>query len=223
MLFCLVSGGANPRVLKGSLGYLVEEAGRTDERDTVFARNRSLPLGSEAYKKYYKHHPQKEERDAERRLKGVPLGKAGAIDGGYRPNIAMMESAFQTPEMLGSYAEPEPFSGEPPANLTPDKATRIVKGWAKHIGADLVGVCRVNELWAYSHRGEIHFDNWEDWGKAISDRLPYAVVMATEMDYAVVGGGPHTPCVVESAANYAKGTFITTILVQWFCTDGISI
>jgi hypothetical protein len=31
--------------------------------------------------------------------------------------------------------------------------------------------------------------------------LPYAVVIATEMDLENVGAGPHTPALVESSAN----------------------
>ena len=53
-------------------------------------------------------------------------------------------------------------------------------------------------------------------GKEIDDPLPYAVVIATEMDLENVGAGPHTPALVESSANYALGAYITTILAQWF-------
>ncbi|MHB8767165.1 MAG: reductive dehalogenase, partial [Deferrisomatales bacterium] len=62
--------------------------------------------------------------------------------------------------------------------------------------------------------------NWGDWGKAIEGVPPYAVVIATEMDHELVGAAPHTPAVVESTANYARGAYITTILAQWFSALG---
>ena len=62
--------------------------------------------------------------------------------------------------------------------MEPEKATRIVKEWARHLGADLVGICRVDPRWAYSHRGEIHYGEWDEWGSPVPEPLPYAVVVA---------------------------------------------
>jgi reductive dehalogenase len=96
----------------------------------------------------------------------------------------------------------------------------IVKGFARRIGADLVGICRVNPAWAYSRRGEIFYGNWDDWGREIPEPLPYAVVVATEMDHENVGAGPHTPALFESACNYGKGAYLTTLLSRWFAGMG---
>ena len=106
--------------------------------------------------------------------------------------------------MLGSKARVNPESagaestyaakGEapPPFSMEPEKATRIVKEWARHLGADLVGICKVDPRWAYSHKGEIHYGEWEEWGSKIPEPLPYAVVVATAMDSEmVVTGAPH--------------------------------
>jgi len=71
-------------------------------------------------------------------------------------------------------------------------------------------------MWIESHRGEIARDNWEEWGTEITADMPYAVIIATEMDSDLVIGAPHTPAVVESARNYARGAHITTILARWF-------
>lgn len=54
------------------------------------------------------------------------------------------------------------------------KATKIVKGWAKHLGADLVGICKIDHRWAYSQKGEVHYGEWEEWGKA-SEMTPFTV------------------------------------------------
>jgi len=205
---------------------------RFDERDVVFARNRSLRPGSREYEHYYKEmRPEKEAVDARRRERGGPLGKPGAIDGGYRPNVAMLISSFEVPNILGPHAKLGPAQAaasgtykarpeENPQQLDPERASAIVKGWALRLGADLAGVCRTNALWSYSHRGEIHYGNWEDWGQPVPDPLPYAVVIATEMREDMVRTAPHTPSVVESGYNYARGAFVTTALARWFAVMG---
>ena len=216
VLLFLVPGKPNLRALKGAEGYVVGPVNRFDERDIVFARNRSLPPGSDMYRQYYEQHPDKEAFDARRRERGGPIGRPGTIDGGYPPNVAMILASFALPGFLAGQARVAPDPAKPTIPLDPDEASEIVKGFARHLGAALVGICRVNPLWAYSHRGEIFSGNWEDWGKEIGHPLPYALVIATEMDLENVGAGPHTPALVESSANYALGAYISTILAQWF-------
>lgn len=219
-LLLLIPVRPNPRALKGTEGYVVGEGERVDERDIVFARNRSLRPGSEAYKRYYQMHPEKEESDAQRRAVGGPLGRPGSIDGEHHPNLAMLKGTFHLPFYLGQKEKVEP-SPEPSAlSIDPEEATERIKGFALHLGADLVGICRVNPRWAYSHRGEIFFGNWDDWGKEIPPPLPFAIVMAEEMDADLVRGAPHTPSVVESGVNYAKGAYITTILANFIAHLG---
>ena len=105
--------------------------------------------------------------------------------------------------------------------LTPEEATERVKGYALRLGADLVGITQINPLWVYSVRGEIFHENWEDWGKEIvPDR--YAVVFATEMALEMLGAAPHTPTVMESMRNYAKGAFIATQLAKFIANLGYS-
>ncbi|MDF1554807.1 MAG: reductive dehalogenase [Deferrisomatales bacterium] len=208
------------RALKGTRGYVVGEVQRMDERDIVFARNRSIRPGSEEYQLYYEQlHPEWKERDDRRRALGGPLSKPGKIDN-WRPNSALMFANFQIPSFLGPHAEAAPLPDHPPAELEPERASEIIKGIARHLGAAAVGVCKVDPRWVYSRRGEIFNQNWEEWGTPIAEFPPYAVVIATEMDHEMVQGAPHTPAVVESTANYARGAYITTILAQWFGAMG---
>lgn len=219
-LLLLIPARPDRRVSAGAIGHAVGELSRFDERDVVFARNRSLPPGSEVYRRYYALHPEREARDAARRGRGGPVGRVGAIDGGFRPNVAMIEACFAVPPILMPHAEASPPPGSAPAAIDPGRAAAIVKGLARHLGADLVGICRVNPAFAYSHRGEIFDGNWGAWGREIPDPLPHAVVVATEMDHGNVGAGPHTPALFESAFNYARGAFIATVLARWFAGMG---
>jgi reductive dehalogenase len=132
----------------------------------------------------------------------------------------MLFSAFEMGRILEPNAVNVPPQENEPVAIDPKRATEIVKGYARQLGADLVGVCEIDPSWIYSHRGEIHMDNWQDWGREIHADLPYAVVIATEMDHKMVIGAPHTPAVVESSRNYAKGAHITTILARWFTHMG---
>lgn len=224
-LLCLIPCKQNQRALKGSFGFITGKPKKIDERDIVFARNRCLIPGSDIYKRYYRAHPEKEEADAKRRSMGThALGKPGSIDNCYRPNNSMVMAGFQFPMYLAKHAKPE-FGAHPAPDsasklIDPRKGSEIIKGFAKLLGASLVGICKVNSLWSYSHRGEIFFENWEDWGKELDASLPWAVVIATEMDHELVGAGPHTPAIVESGHKYAKGAYITTILAHWFSAMG---
>lgn len=223
------------RSLKGAAGYLAVDGSGflpMDERDITFARNRCLIPGSEQYDVYYRIHPELKEQDDRRRERGGALGRPGTIDRGYRPNVSMLASSFELANMVGHKARVNPGSagaqstyapqGEtpPPFPMDPAKATRIVKEWARHLGADLVGVCKIDPRWAYSHKGEIHYGEWGEWGEPVPEPLPYAVVVATAMDSDMVATAPHTPAVVESGYNYARGAYITTIMAQWFGNMG---
>lgn len=48
----------SPKALKETKGFITGDVKRQDERSIVFARNRSLRLGSKQYMAFYKHYPQ---------------------------------------------------------------------------------------------------------------------------------------------------------------------
>lgn len=223
VMICLIPAKPYARALEGTMGHVVGQGRRFDERDTVFARVRMNKVGSpgqaEVYRHYYAAHPEKEVGDAKRRTKGL-LGTPGSIDNCWAPNVAMMQAGFDLPDFLADKAEALPRPHHPVASLDPARATDMVKNLARHLGADMVGVCRVNPLWTYSHRGEIHFANFADWGREIVDLPPYAVVFLTEMNWEHVSAAPHTPSVAESANDYAKGAYLSTYLATWFSRMG---
>lgn len=223
VLLILIPGKPYDRAIKGGRGHIVGDAKRFDERNIVFARFRIGLEGADktCYQTYYtKMNPEKEEADAVRREKGFLGGREGAIDNQYPPNISMLHSSFDMPEFLGPYTKAIPEPDQQRVQITPERATEIVKNYAKYIGADLVGICKVDPLWVYSHRGEIHFDNWDDWGKELNDYPPYALVMCTEMNWEHVSSAPHTPTVAESAGDYARGAYLSVYMARWFMHMG---
>jgi reductive dehalogenase len=218
---------ANPKALEGTKGLIVGEVKRPDERDIVFARNRSLRPGSEQYRAYYAMRPEHEQYDTARRQKGGPLGHPGLIDKPRdRPNVAATMASLaiplhlSTPENYNPSAHPE-FSGQR-VEISPEEASERIKGYALNTGANLVGITEINPLWVYSNRGEIFHEKWEDWGSEIEINHKYAIVFATEMAFELVATAPHSPTTIASMGNYAKGAFIATQLAAYIANLGYS-
>ncbi|MBN1102429.1 MAG: reductive dehalogenase [Deltaproteobacteria bacterium] len=229
--FFLRRTGSNPRAVQGTKGRIHGEVMRFDEREQVFARNRSLPPGSEQYKRFYEEHPGYEAFDTRRRERGGPIGHPGTIDRPHEePDVAMTLASqnmclfLSTPEKVAP--EPHFFLKEKvkakKVVLSPEEASERVKGYVLHLGASLVGITEINPLWIYSRRGEIFHENWEDWGREIEIRHKYAIVFAEEMDFRLVGTGPHTPTMMESMGNYAKGAYISTQVAGFIANLGYS-
>ena len=216
--------GNNDRALKGVDGYIVGNARPFDERESVFARERSIRPGSAEYDTFYRSHPELEQMDSERRTAGGLLGTPGAIDRpGELPNVAAMEAVFSIPPHFGKAKNHSPAvqlsEADRPA-IGPEEAARRVKGFARQLGAGLVGITRINPLWVYSHRGEIFYENWVQWGQEITLDHSYAVVFAVEMDWEMVSTAPHTPSVAESALTYSKGAWISSQLAAYIANLG---
>ena len=218
---------ANPKALEGTKGLIVGEVKRPDERDIVFARNRSLRPGSEHYKAYYAMRPEYEQYDTARRQKGGPLGHPGLIDKPKdRPNVAATMASLtiplhlSAPEIYNPSAHPE-FSGQR-VEISPEEASERIKGYTLNTGANLVGITEINPLWIYSSRGEIFHENWEDWGSEIEINHQYAIVFATEMAFELVATAPHSPTTIASMGNYAKGAVIASQLAAYIANLGYS-
>jgi hypothetical protein len=219
--------GSNHKALAGTRGLVVGQVTRVDERDIVFARNRTIRPGSEQYKTYYESRPENEQFDAARRKRGGPLGQPGTIDKPKdRPNVAAAMACLSIPIHLSPSEKynppPHPEFHEQRVEMLPETAGSRVKGYALSLGADLVGITEINAFWIYSKRGEIFNDNWDAWGRPIELNHKYAVVFATQMAVDLVGTAPHTPTTIASMANYARGAFIATQLAAYIANLGYS-
>jgi reductive dehalogenase len=221
------SWGVNRKAQQGSRGLMVGDVKRHDEREIMFARNRSLRPDSEQYQQFYQAHPEYEPYDTARREKGGPLGHPGTIDKPHeRPNVAATFGSLSIPMYLSTPEKVNPvalpFFPDQTHPVSPEVANRIVKGYARNLGADLVGVTAINPKWIYSHRGEIFHENWDDWGQEIELTHRYAVVFATEMALDLVGTAPHTPTTIASMGNYAQGAYIAAQLAAFIANLGYS-
>jgi reductive dehalogenase len=224
---CVRQTPVNQRALAGTQGLIVGKVERYNENRHVFARNRALTPGSGSYKTFYQKHPELEAGDAARREKGGPLGHPGTID---RPhdgsNVAATFASLSLCMWLSTLDKVKPQTH--PAcegrkiELSPAEASIRVKGFAKSIGAALVGITEIKPLWVFSHKGEIFHENWEDWGKPLKADHPYAIVCVEEMNFEMIGSAPHTPTVMESMGAYARGAFIAAQLANFIANLGYS-
>lgn len=217
LVLFMIPGQRNNKALKGTQGYIVGDVERVDERDISFSRIKLRP-GSKEYEEYYNAHPESKALDDGIRAVGF-LNNPNGIDRN-PSNLAMMKTSFSLPPFLAPHADAQPSPEIPKIEIEAGEASGIIKNFTLHLGASSVGICKVNQKWVYSKHGEIHFNNWEDWGTDVQKLPEYAVVFCTEMSYEHVMAAPHTPTIAESATQYAKGAFISTMLAHWFKNMG---
>jgi epoxyqueuosine reductase len=95
----------------------------------------------------------------------------------------------------------------------PGKMARIIKKAAGYLGASLVGICRVDQRWVYSHR--FHPLTLEHAPIEIPEGLTHAVVMAHEMDYTLMRTAP---TFLENAATgrgYSMMAYVTSSVAHF--------
>lgn len=216
----IIRFGSNPKARQGAKGLIIGEVKRPDEREIVFARNMFLPPGSERYELFYKEHPEMEEYDSKRRERGGVFGTIGTIDKPHEgPNVAavMAHLFFQLGLASPDKIKPPP-STTSKTHLSPEEATERIKGYARSVGADLVGITEVNPLWFYSHKGMTS----DEWGKEIEVEHKYAVVFAVEMSSRMIAAGPHTPSMIESMYKYSDVAAISNQVASFIARLGYS-
>ena len=134
-------------------------------------------------------------------------------------NYAAAEASDAVTRQLSSAEIITPEVSAQQSEIRSEEATIRVKGLARYLGASLVGITEINPLWVYSNRGKSGIRN-NEWGNEINLEHKYAIVFATEMDFDMVGAAPHTPIIVESMRNYAKGAYIGAQLAAYIAGLG---
>lgn len=111
-------------------------------------------------------------------------------------------------------AAPAPVFGRPRASFdSPAEATQAVKRAARFLGADLVGVCRLDPRWLYR-------DVWLDDEKRsapleLPGGLTHAVVLAVSMDYRTIAASPTALSAAEVARGYSRMMTTATSLASF--------
>ncbi len=184
---------------------------RVDERTTMFAREEYRP-DSDRYEWFYRRYP--EHRRFDDRLRQLP---ALMTPGGryYDPDKAdSIQETFRTIASMTTKVDgrvaPERI------DIDPADMTARIKERLRRMGADEVGVARLNPALVYSHVGR----GPEPWGKPIALDHRYAIVYTLEMEYSRVERAPEIPVTQESAAQYLRAANMSIELATWIRRQG---
>ena len=181
-------------------------AERVDERDTMFARAEYL-AGTEKYDAYYKMRPEKKEIDDN--IRGLPelLAPGGRY---YDPlRSEYVASLFKLEEQMITHVDGLVNSNK--HQIDPLEMSGILKKLVLHLGADEVGIGRLNPYYVYSHVGR----GPERWGAEIKNEHPYVIVFTVEMDYAHVEEAPGIGISEETALQYLNLQRISIGLAEY--------
>ena len=183
---------------------------RVDERDALFHRFYRLKPGTPEFEAYYKDHPEKFEFD--QKLRSMP-GLGSSNSKSYHPLTAPFQEAIFS--VLGRMTreiewQPAPIEGKT-AQTTPEEFTQRIKGFARYLGADLVGTTRLNPAYIYSHiaRGP------GEWGAPIKLNHTHAIAIAVEMRHDMIRHAPESPTITESAFSYYENAKIALVLAKY--------
>ncbi len=178
-----------------------------DERDTIFARE-DLITGTAEYDQYYAKNPGMQGMDDYiRSLPGL---------GSHAPQVdlAYMESIRW---LLGHIGQPEFVDGDPVNNqikLSPERASLKIKKYAQWLGADLVGISKVNQEYVYSHRGRTQSPD-EPWGSPITLNHKYAISLGFGENIEMVRTGPHHGEMLESMTVYQNSAVVSVLIAKY--------
>ncbi|MEA2030121.1 MAG: reductive dehalogenase [candidate division Zixibacteria bacterium] len=184
---------------------------QVDERDVIFARE-EYSHGTEKYKQYYQLRPELKEIDD--RIRDLPeLLEPG---GRYYDSVKspMIDHIFDTIIEM-TYRVDGPTNSKR-IEMTPAEMTKKIKRLVLRLGADDVGIARLNPMWVYSHVGR----GPEQWGTPIENTHKYAIVFCIEMNYFQVEKAPTLPATEESASCYLEGSNISVSLAHYIRSLG---
>lgn len=179
---------------------------RVDERDTMFARE-EYRTGTEKYDVYYSMRPEKKELDD--KIRGLP--ELSAPGGQYYDPLRSeyIASQFKFQERLTTCVD-GPVNSDKQC-FDAEEMSGVLKKLALHLGADEVGMARLNPYYVYSHVGR----GPEPWGAEIKNKHSYVIAFTVEMDYAQVEEAPRVGTTEETALQYSNTQRISIVLAEY--------
>ncbi len=191
---------------------IVGKLERFDERENVQARNTLVP-GTEEYRDFYRAHPDWEERDREtRELSKHPVGNPLDLPFFFQQIGNLARSGAEG--LVDGPVSPER------RNLSPERATEKIKGFARFLGADLVRVSRLNPAFVYTHVGKTWHDPGRRYGTLITLNHKNAISIAVGIDPAFIKMGPVLSMISSVMRVYTQLAMISTTLAGYIRSLG---
>jgi reductive dehalogenase len=193
---------------------IVGQLERFDEADNVQARGELIPDG-QLWKEYFRKHPELEKVSREWSKLAGPGGVGPIMD-------RLMIGSLQ--ETIALMSKDENLDGLPAAKkieISPERAAEKIKGFAYHLGADLVGIGPLNPAWVYSHVGRAHYPG-KQIGPEIQLSHPHAVVVAIHLDLEKLRSAPEFGTLVEIIKTYMHLAQVAVTLAKYIRLLGYS-
>lgn len=189
---------------------------RIDERDALFHRFYRLQKNSAEWKSYYKKHPDKESHD--KKLRDMPdLQEPGCKTYNAQTSpfcLALFDTIDRLNKNLNDLP-PNPIESSPVQTDALTISNRL-KGFAKHLGADVVGCTQLNQAHVYSHRAR----GEGKWGDEINLEHGWAMVIGVQMSHSMMSTAPGNPVITESSACYLEAAKIATAISNYLLRLG---
>lgn len=186
---------------------------RFDERDNVQSRG-TLSPGTPDYDDLYHRHPEwKDKDDAIRTLPG--MGRVGPVAD--RPYVGVQHDLIA--ELGMSQRVDGPVAADR-VELSPERATERVKGFAKHLGADLVRVGPLDPAYVYTHVGKTWHDPERAYGQPIEVPHKHAISLAVGISPRMLRTGPVVAEATEIMRVYTRLASIAVVLAAYIRSLG---
>lgn len=189
--------------------FLVGPVERFDEKNTVFSRT----MWDEEYKALLRKVTPQKASDEFKALEGAAL-KAGAIYvddtagtlhpkyGGYFGHVRGVG---------GLYNWEDPVSPRKLPVSDPAQMSERIKKVARFYGANLVGICKVDQRWVYSH----YFERVTGAYGVLDIPYKYAIVLGIEMDWEGIDQSPGFEASAATALGYSRMAEVAASLAKY--------
>lgn len=179
---------------------------KIDERDIIFSRF-DLKQNSRLYDEYYKR--KKEYKKVDDRIRKRPDILTSYHMARDQINFSLSDSEFDFLEFLLKRTKSD--IGMKKVNMGKPKNTCLTKNTLKYLGADIYGVCELDQSYVYSRVGR----GPDTYGSLIECHHKYAIVFAVKMDFEIISMSPKPPVIVETANKYVKAAEISIITANF--------
>jgi reductive dehalogenase len=101
---------------------------------------------------------------------------------------------------------------------SPEELSRLIKRAAFFMGADLVGICRLNPNWVYSH--EFNVLSLEHYPLEFPQGCDNVIALAVEMDYVPMRSSPSAVAGAATGLGYSRMAFVASTLATFIRSLG---
>jgi len=190
--------------------FLVGPVERFDQKNTVFSRT----VWDEEYKKLLSNvTPRKRRESASEMLEGRALvagsiyvdDTAGSLHpkyGGYFGHLGGVG---------GLYDWNDPVNPEQYPVSDPVEMSERIKQVARFYGADLVGICELEQRWVYSH----YFEGETAAYGVLDIPYKYAIVLGIKMDWKRINQSPGFEASAAAALGYSRMAEVASSLAEY--------